>query len=394
VKALVLDGDFEPRPGYPVTEWERETRTACQGSNVWRNTRLEVRDIPTPEVGPEDVLIQVAACGVCGSDLHLYETDEDGYQIYPSYTRRPVVIGHEFAGTVMEVGEQVTEVQLGDRVTAEQLHWCGKCFSCRRGLYNHCTNLGRLGFVTNGAFAEYVAVKEKYCWSLNDLIELYGPERVFEAGAVIEPTGIAYNGLFPRAGGFPPGAYVVVFGAGPIGLACIALARVAGAAKIIAFEMSAPRRKMALEMGADVGFDPAELAIQGSSPHQVILELTSGHGADLQVEATGVAAITIPEMEQALAVDGKIVHLGRRAEIVPSNMTLYQNRGAQLYGSLGHTGWGTFGHIIRLMASGRIDMTPMITTRYPLERAVEAIESLRDRQGGKVMVKIHEGAHG
>ncbi|RLC89705.1 MAG: alcohol dehydrogenase, partial [Chloroflexi bacterium] len=336
-----------------------------------------------------DVLIQVEACGVCGSDLHLYETDDDGYQIYPSYTRRPVVIGHEFAGTVVEVGERVTEVQVGDRVTAEQLHWCGKCFACRRGLYNHCTNLGRLGFVTNGAFAEYVAVKDKYCWPLNDLLELYGPDRVFEAGAVVEPTGIAYNGLFPRAGGFLPGAYVAVFGTGPIGLASIALARVAGAGKIIAFEMSAPRRKLALEMGADVALNPVELEAQGSSPHQAILELTSGHGADLQVEAAGVPAITIPEMERALAVNGKIVHLGRRAGTVPSNMTLYQDRGAQLYGSLGHAGYGTFGHIIRLMAGGRIDMTRMITARYPLERAVEAIESLRDRQEGKVMVRIH-----
>ena len=107
-------------PGHPsapqgrdsaVTDWEKGTRTACQGCNVWRNTRLEIRDIPMPEVGPEDVLIQVAACGVCGSDLHLYETDEDGYQIYPSYTRRPVVIGPEFAGTVIEVGEQVTRMR-------------------------------------------------------------------------------------------------------------------------------------------------------------------------------------------------------------------------------------------------------------------------------------------
>jgi hypothetical protein len=388
VKALVLDGDFEPCPDYVVSQWERETRTARQGCNVWRNTRLEVREIPDPEVGPEDVLIRVRACGVCGSDLHLYEVDENGYQIYPSYTRRPVVIGHEFAGTVAGVGERVTEVQVGDHVTAEQLHWCGKCFACRRGEFNHCMNLDRFGFVTNGAFAEYVAVKERYCWSINGLVDVYGEERVFEAGAVIEPTGIGYVGLFGNAGGFVPGAYVAVFGAGPIGLACIALARVAGASHIVALDLSASRRDLALEMGADLALDPRELEAQGVTPHEVLLELTHGYGADVLVEAAGVPAVTIPEMEQAMAVGAKIVHLGRRAGPVPSDMTLYQNRGSALYGSLGHTGQGTFGYIIRLMAEGRLDMTRMITARYPLEEAVEAIESLREREGGKVMVRI------
>jgi threonine dehydrogenase-like Zn-dependent dehydrogenase len=389
MKALVLDGQFDPRPDYQVSEMERREHIARKGSNVWRHTTLQVKEIPDPEIGPEDVLIRVRSCGVCGSDLHLYETDNEGYLIYPSWTKLPVVIGHEFAGNVAAVGEKVTDFKVGDVVSAEQLHWCGKCSSCRRGLYNHCRNMGRLGFVTNGAFAEYVGVRDKYCWSIKGLLDLYGDkDMACEAGALIEPTGIAYNGLFPRAGGFLPGAVVAVYGAGPIGLAAIALSRLAGASKIIAFEMTESRRSLAMTMGADYAYDPQALTEKGSSPYEVVLDLTSGEGADVHVEAAGFPKATLPEMEQSLAVGAKVVHLGRRAGAIPTNITIYQDTGSQSFGSLGHAGWGTFGNIIKLMASRRLDMTSMVTARYPLDRAAEAVQSLASREGGKVLVKM------
>jgi len=315
--------------------------------------------------------------------------DEDGYQIYPSWTKRPVVIGHEFAGQVAAVGSQVTDFKVGDLVTAEQLHWCGKCSICRKGLYNHCRNMGRLGFVTNGAFAEYVAVKERYVWNINGFKDALGSEdAAYEAGAVIEPTGIAYNGLFTRSGGFLPGSSVVIYGAGPIGLACIALARLAGAGQVIAFEISPSRQALARNLGADLVYNPEELAEQGSSPHQVVMELTEGYGADMHVECTGLPKVILPEIEQSLAVNSKVVNLGRRAGTTPSTLSIYQDTGSQSFGSLGHTGYGTFGNIIKLMASGRLDMRKMITARYPLDRAAEAITSLANREGGKIMVKM------
>lgn len=389
MKALVLDGDFDPRPDYPISETEKRSRIARRGSSVWRNTRLQVQQVPDPEVGPEDVLIQVRACGVCGSDLHLVEMDQEGYQIYPSWTKRPVIIGHEFAGKVATVGEKVVDFKVGDLVTAEQLHWCGKCAICRKGLYNHCRNMGRLGFVTNGAFAEYVTVKEKHVWNINGFIDILNSEEAAcEAGAVIEPTGIAYNGMFSRAGGFMPGATVVVYGAGPIGLACIALGRLAGASQVIAFEISPSRQALALELGADAVFNPDELAKQGSSPHQVVMDRTEGYGADMHVECTGLPKVILPEIEQSLAVNSKVVNLGRRAGTTPSSLSIYQDTGSQSFGSLGHTGYGTFGSIIKLMASGRLNMRKMITTRFPLERATEAITSLANRESGKVMIRI------
>ena len=317
--------------------------------------------------------------------------DEDGYQIYPSWTKRPVVIGHEFAGKVAAVGDKVTDFKVGDLVTAEQLHWCGKCAICRKGLYNHCHNMGRLGFVTNGAFAEYVAVKDKHVWTINGFKDVFGSEdAACEAGAVIEPTGIAYNGLFTRSGGFLPGATVVVYGAGPIGLASIALARLAGAGKVVAFEISPSRQALAREMGADVVFNPEELAKQGNSIHQMVMDLTDGYGADMHVECTGLPKVILPEIEQSLAVNSKVVNLGRRAGTTPSTLSIYQDTGSQMFGSLGHTGWGTFGNIIKLMSNRRVDMRKMITARYPLDRAVEAVKGLAGREGGKIMVKMQQ----
>ncbi len=389
MKALVLDGDFDPRPDYPVTETEKTTRVARKGSSVWRNTRLEVKQVPDPQVGREDVLIRIHACGVCGSDLHLAEMDEDGYQIYPSWTRRPVIIGHEFAGQVEAVGNEVTDFKVGDLVTAEQLHWCGKCPVCRKGLFNHCRNMGRLGFVKDGAFAEYVAVNERYVWSINGFKDaLGGEDAAYEAGAVIEPTGIAYNGLFSRSGGFMPGSTVVVYGAGPIGIACIALARLAGASQVIAFEVSPSRQKLAQEMGADVVCDPQALAAQGSSPHEVVMELTGGYGADMHVECTGLPKVVLPEIEQSMAVNSKVVNLGRRAGTTPSTLSIYQDTGSQSFGSLGHTGYGTFGNIIKLISSRRLNIPTMITSRFPLDRAAEAIHNLAGREGGKIMVRM------
>jgi len=389
MKALVLDGEFDPRPGYAVSDMERRSRIARRGSDVWRHTRLEVKSVADPEVGPEDVLIDIGRCGVCGSDLHLYETDAEGYLIYPSWTKLPQIIGHEFAGKVAAVGSRVTDFTIGDLVTAEQLHWCGRCSACRRGLFNHCRNMGRLGFVTPGAFAEYVAVRDRYVWDISVLEDALGSEEAaLEAGAVVEPTGIAYNGLFPRAGGFLPGATVVVYGAGPIGLAAIALARLAGASVVMTFEVSASRRKLAQEMGADVIYDPQSLTDGGGTMHEVVLEHTGGLGADVHVECTGLPTVILPEIEKSLAVGSKVVNLGRRAGETPSALSVYQDTGSQSFGSLGHTGFGTFGNIIKLMANRRLDMRAMITARYPLEEAAAAIKSLHRREGGKVMVKI------
>ncbi|RMF28543.1 MAG: alcohol dehydrogenase, partial [Chloroflexi bacterium] len=252
MKALRLTAEWDPRPDYPLSDWEKETGKAITGSSIWRHPRLEVVERPMPSVGPDQVLIRVRACGVCGSDMHFYETDEEGYILYPGLTKFPVVLGHEFAGEVVEVGSEVTDLKVGDMVTCEEMIWCGHCIPCRNGFPNHCVNLEEIGFTIDGAFAEYIAIGAKYCWKVNDYLQRFGDEeRAYEAAALTEPTSVSYNAMFERAGGFRPGHYVSVFGAGPIGLAAIGLAEAAGAGKIDAFEGSPQRRELAEKVGAD-----------------------------------------------------------------------------------------------------------------------------------------------
>jgi threonine dehydrogenase-like Zn-dependent dehydrogenase len=388
MRALMLDAKWEPKKGYVVSDFEKQTGKAVTGNSIWKAPTLKVQDVPTPKVGPKDVLLKIKACGVCGSDIHFYETDREGYVMYPGLTKFPCITGHEFSAVVQEVGKEVTDLKVGDAVTAEEMIWCGECKPCRAGFFNHCSNLEEIGFTINGAFADYLAVGSKYCWKLDALQERYpDADTMFELGATVEPTSVAYNSIFIRAGGFKPGAYTVVYGGGPIGLTAIALLKAAGAAKVIAFETVEERRKICSRMGADHVYDPVALVKQGTSPGQVVLDLTHGEGAEVQVEAAGAPAHTIPEMEKALAINGKIVQVGRAAERVPMYLEAFQVRRSQLFGSQGHSGDEIFPNVIRLMASGAIDNRPMITARYKLSEAVEAIKRSGSRTDGKIMVK-------
>ncbi len=383
MKGLVLDAKWDPRPDYALSDWERETGKAVTGNSVWRNPKLEVREWPDPVPGPKDVVLQVQACGVCGSDMHFYETDKDGYILYPGLTKFPTILGHEFSGKVVEVGKEVETLKVGDMVTVEEMIWCGRCIPCRNGYPNHCTNLEELGFTIPGAFANYIAVDEKYAWPINAIAERFGDEtKAYEVGAMTEPTTVAYNAMFERAGGFRPGHYVSVFGAGPIGLAAIGLAKAAGAGIIAAFEISAARRELAVKVGADHVYDPREVSAGGA-----LMELSKGQGFNFQVEAAGAPHLTIPEMEKAMAINSKVVQIGRAAQRVPMYLEAFQVRRAQAFGAQGHSGHETFPNVIRLVAAGRLDLSPIVTARYGLEGTVEAIAKSTKRIDGKILVR-------
>lgn len=383
MKGLVLDAKWDPRPDYTLSDWEKATGKAITGSAIWRHPTLKVGEWPDPKPGPQDVVIAVQACGVCGSDMHFYETDKDDYILYPGLTKFPTILGHEFSGKIVEVGSEVKTRKVGDMVTAEEMIWCGRCVPCRNGYPNHCTNLEEIGFTIPGAFANYIALDEKYCWPINAIAEHFGSEeKGYEVGALSEPTSVSYNAMFERAGGFRPGHYVSVFGAGSIGLAAIGLARAAGAGTIVAFEVSPPRRELAKKVGADFVYDPREVVA-----HEVLLEHSRGEGFNFHVEAAGAPHLTIPEMEKALAINAKVVQIGRAAQRVPMYLESFQVRRAQAYGSQGHSGHETFPNVIRMVAAGRLDLSEIITARYTLDNVVDAIGRSTQRTDGKIMVK-------
>ena len=313
MRAVVLHADWDPRPGYVVTERERTSGKATMASQVWRNPRFVPTEIPDPSPGHGEVVMRVRACGVCGSDTHCYEHDADGYVLFSGPVRLPVTVGHEYTAEVVEVGPGVRNLRKGMLVAAEGMLYCGVCEACRAGNPNQCPELDMVGFSAPGAYAEYIRSHERFLWSLDPLAEKLGSaDRALELGALIEPIACSYNGMFVSAGGFSPGGHVAVFGCGPIGLGAIALARAAGAATILAFETMPERRAVALAMGADGVWDPREVAAG-----ELIREHTRGWGADMMVEAAGAALHTMPAIERAFAPGGKMVYLGRTGHRAP-----------------------------------------------------------------------------
>jgi scyllo-inosose 3-dehydrogenase len=382
MRALMVEADWEPRGGYSPEPGDEERRLARNGNLVWKHPRFRVADLPEPSPGADEVLIRVRACGVCGSDVHMYEKDDEGYMLYPGMLSTPVVTGHEFSGVVEAVGENVVDLEPGDAVCSEEIAWCGECYACRAGRFNYCERLGELGFTFNGAHAEYVVTKSKYCWPIDEMLQTLGDERGFRAAALVEPTSVAYVGMFVQAS-FLPGASVAVIGGGPIGLAAVGLARAAGAGRVVAFETVATRRRLAEEMGADAVYD--SLALDEGGIAEAAMEETRGRGIDMWVEASGAEGV-IDAATGALAPTATVVLVGRgphRASIDPERLVV---AGSGLRGSLGHSGAGTFGNVIRLMASGRLDMSRIVTDPVGLDGAVEGLERLRDREAGKYMV--------
>jgi len=383
VKALVLDATWDPRPDYTPSPAETRTRKALIGSSVWRNPNAEFRRVPDPTPGRDDVIVRVRRVGFCGSDLHFFETDEGGYIRYPGLTRFPTILGHELSGDVVALGEDVKHLRIGDPVTMEDMVRCGTCYPCRTGQPNQCEDLDEIGFSLDGGFAEHVRVPARNAWSIAPLARRFGDRMLYDCGALVEPFTVVYNALVHCAGGVRPGAWAVVHGAGPIGLASIALLRAAGAAHIIAFEVSEDRRALALALGADEAHDPT-----AASPADIVLAATEGLGADIQVEAAGAFALTLPAMESCAGIGGTIVVIGRDAARVPIYPEPLQVKRATIVLAKGNAGLGTYPNVLRLMASGRIDPLPMITQRFPFDRILAAIEASRARGEGKILVEV------
>jgi scyllo-inosose 3-dehydrogenase len=384
VRGVVIEAEWAPKHPEELTPRQREGHWAVYANTAYRNPSASLVNMPEPQdPGPHEVILRVGACGICGSDVHMFETDGDGYMLLPYHLRAPVVTGHEISGTVVAVGSEVTDFADGDLVAVEEIQWCGRCTPCRGGYWNQCQYVEDLGFTIDGGFAEYLKVDSKHCWSLNDVAERYGSaELALDVGATCEPTSVAYEGIFTRAGGFKPGSAVAVFGAGPIGLASVALVSAAGASRVFCFETLPGRRKLASDLGATHVYDPADTAAA-----EVIWAETRGQGVAMAVEASGNFPAVMRAAEQSLAVGGKIAVIGMDGRPAELRFIDHQLKAASTYGSLGHCGSWDFPSVIALMASGKIDMSLAITKRHSLETVVDAIEETKNRSDGKVLVK-------
>ena len=383
MRAFYVEADYAPREGYVLSQREKDTGRALRGNKIWKNIRGSVVDRPMPVCGDDQVLLKVGAAGICGTDQHLLRKDVDGYTMYDGHSKYPIITGHEFSGEIVEVGKNVRKLAVGDLVSVESMHWCGQCDACRRGMFNQCKDLEEPGLTYDGGFAEYAAVNAKYCYKLNDIMNFYGGDKMtaFELGAMVEPTGVAYNGLFVRAGGLRPGGHAAVFGCGPIGLAAIQLLKTSGAAKLIAFESVPERMELAKACGADAVYDPTSFK-DADEQAELLMDLTNGAGISLFAECAGATKFTYPVMAKSLAIGGKTAQIGHTVGLTPVDVFGWQWNAAIIAGSNGQSGQGIYPDVIALMASGRIDMRKMCTGRYNLEDIDEGMKIM----AGKVLI--------
>ena len=383
MRAFYVEADYAPREGYVLSQREKDTGRALRGNKIWKNIRGSVVDRPMPVCGDDQVLLKVGAAGICGTDQHLLRKDADGYTMYDGHSKYPIITGHEFSGEIVEVGKNVRKLAVGDLVSVESMHWCGQCDACRRGMFNQCKDLEEPGLTYDGGFAEYATVNAKYCYKLNDIVNFYGGDKMtaFELGAMVEPTGVAYNGLFVRAGGLRPGGHAAVFGCGPIGLAAIQLLKTSGAAKLIAFESVPERMELAKACGADAVYDPTSFK-DADEQAELLMDLTNGAGISLFAECAGATKFTYPVMAKSLAIGGKTAQIGHTVGLTPVDVFGWQWNAAIIAGSNGQSGQGIYPDVIALMASGRIDMRKMCTGRYNLEDIDEGMKIM----AGKVLI--------
>jgi threonine dehydrogenase-like Zn-dependent dehydrogenase len=385
MRAFFVEANFKPRPGYKISEKEINDMRSFRGNSIWQNIRGKVTDRPDPKPKADEVLLKVGVAGICGTDAHIMRKDADGYTKYDGHSRYPVIIGHEFSGEVIELGPSVKSLKLGDLVSVESISWCGECPACRKGMFNQCGNVEEQGLTYDGGFAEYVVVKAKYCYLLNDIFNFYNDKMTaLELGAMIEPVGVAYNGLFIRGGGIKPGEHAVVFGAGPIGLAAISLMKTSGAAKLICFEATKERQQLARTCGADYVYDPINK--DATELSEVLMNITNGQGISLFAECAGANNATYPVMAGALAIGGKTVQIGHSIGKMTIDIYPYMINAGSISGSNGPSGHGIFTNVIALMASGRIDMRKMVTGRMHLEDIEEGISQASSGGSGKILI--------
>lgn len=310
--------------------------------------KLAVVDLPKPEVGPDDLLVQVRACGICGSDIHGFD-GSSGRRI------PPLVMGHEAAGVVAEAGANVQRFSVGDRVTFDSTVSCGRCGSCRKGRINLCENRQVLGvscreFRRHGAFAEYVVVPQNIAYHL--------PEGLpFEHAALIEAVSIAVH----AANRTPVklGDTAVVVGSGMIGLLVIQAIRLAGCARVIAVDLEDSKLEIARSLGADYTLNAKQVDVP-----QEVARLTGGYGADVALEVVGATA-TVQSAIQSTRKGGSITLVGNLAPSVEVPLQAIVTRELSIYGSCASN--GEYPECIDLLSRGDIKVQPLITATATLD---------------------------
>lgn len=331
------------------------------------NGQFQVVEEPVPTIGELDVLVKVSACGICGTDVHIYHGDKGSAQVTP-----PVVLGHELAGTVEKTGEKVTALKVGDHVTVDPNIYCGKCHYCQIGKKQLCDNLYAIGVNRNGGFAEYCAVPESQCY-------LLPPDVPLRYGAMVEPLACCIHGI--DLAQLRVGDTVCVIGGGAIGLLMLQLAKLNGASKVIVSEPVAMRREIALQLGADLTIDPVHEDLK-----ERLEEYLGVPGVDVVIECVGNTIAVRQAFEAAKRGTTVLLFSVPKPDTThPLDLMDVYKKELKIVGSMINP--DTHGRAAALIGSGKIRLAEIITHSYPLEGLKDAILMQMSSESLKVILE-------
>ena len=326
---------------------------------------LRLEEVPTPEPQAGEVLVRVAGCGVCHTDLHYVDHGT------PTFKPPPIILGHEVAGTVSEVGAGVTALSAGARVLIPAVLSCGHCVLCRSGRENICENSQMLGNHINGGYAEFVAVPAK------DVVRMPDDVPLVEGSIIADAVTTPYHAVV-RRGRVTPGDWVAVFGCGGVGLSLVQIAAAVGA-RVIAVDVKDAKLETARRFGATAVFNAATTKKLDKE-----IRALSGGGVDVAFEAVGKAA-TQEAALNSLATGARLVLVGYSPETLPLNAGRVMFREIEVIGSLGCRPVD-YPRAIEMVRQGHVRLMDLVTHRFPLERIAEALDTLRGGDAIRVVV--------
>lgn len=327
---------------------------------------LEYKDWAEAAPKPGEVKLRVRACGICGSDVH-------GYLGLTGRRREPMVMGHEFAGEVVELGEGVTDQAIGDRAAVYPVDFCGQCEMCKRGDFHLCLHKRAFGVLdVDGAFAQYICVPAKCCFPLDNNVS-------YAVGSLMEPLAVAWRGV--EHGGDLSGKTVLIVGAGTIGLLALGCVKMKHGATILVSDLSDYRLSVAREMGADILINPGKEDVR-----KAVADYTRGKGVDVAIEAVG-AAPSVQQAMSSLCFGGTAVWIGNNKPVIEINMQEIVTRELKVHGSFLY-GYEEFKTVAGLVNQGRLDLAPLISKTISLKEAPEYFYTLAHDPGNLIKVVV------
>ena len=334
--------------------------------------RLEIRDVPVPAIGPDDVLLEVKAVGICGWDIEMWRHS------MANPVTVPVIQGHEFCGVIGKLGSNVTDYSVGDRVVSETgAVICGKCPQCHSGNYHLCSRRKGFGYGVDGAFTDYVKVPRRCLHRVPDNVS-------FDHASITEPACVAYQALVVLSD-VRPGLAILIIGPGPVGLFCVQVAKACGAGPIIVVgtDKDTQRFEVAKELGADTIIN-----ISNEDAREIIEQITDGAGAPLVVDAAG------NEHALKLAIDmvarqGQVTKIGWGPKPINFSLDPLLNKAARLQGTFSHY-WPTWEAVIAMISQGTIRMEPMISHRITIDQWLETFKAIEECRGVKAVMLFNQ----